>query len=43
MKSKGAPWATFLEAPGADLTGSWCRGASSLSSPPWYKGRSLLA
>ena len=34
MKSKGAPWATFLEAPGADLTGSWCRAACT----EWRRG-----
>ena len=27
MRSKGTPWATFLEAPGADPTGWRCRAA----------------
>jgi len=34
VKSKGAPWATFLEAPGADLTGSWYRAACT----EWRRG-----
>ena len=34
MKSKGTPWATFLEAPGAEQTGSWCRAACT----EWRRG-----